>query len=163
MVVALVAGGLSIWSWASRPAACVDANVSSERFGYCITAPTGWRVAEPIAEEPPADQLFRPDGDATLTIQAIDTGRDLSAFASDVRRMQADDGLKSGGIRSLTVAGVDALWWDATLRASGAVRARTVVFERDGVAWRLQFADNAETFDAHAGDLATILRSWRFR
>ena len=25
---------------------CEDANVSSERFGYCITAPAGWRLAE---------------------------------------------------------------------------------------------------------------------
>ena len=66
-------------------------------------------------------------------------------------------------MRSVTVAGVDALEWDATLGSSGAVRARTVVFERDGVAWRLQFADSSKAFDAHAGDLAQMLRSWQFR
>ncbi len=66
-------------------------------------------------------------------------------------------------MRTLTVAGVDALQWDATLGASGAVKARTVVFERDGIAWRLQFADPAKAFEADVGDLARMLGSWRFR
>ncbi len=120
-------------------------------------------VAEPVAGQLPADQLFRPDGDATLMIQAVDTGRDLAAFADDVRRLQGDSGLDTEEMRSLTVAGVDALQWDATLGSSGTVRARTVIFERDGIAWRLEFADSAEAFDAHVGDLDLMLRSWRFR
>jgi hypothetical protein len=55
------------------------------------------------------------------------------------------------------------LQWDATLGSSGAVRARTVVFLRDGIAWRLQFADSTKVFDDHVGDLARMLRSWQFR
>jgi len=163
LVVAFFGTGALLWSWATRPALCQDANVTSERFGYCITAPPEWRVAEPVGGALPADQLIRLDADATLMIQAVETGRDLPAYADDVRRLQAANGLHTEEMRSLTVAGVDAVEWDATLRSSGAVRARTVVFERDGVAWRLQFADSAKAFDAHAGDLAQMLRSWRFR
>ena len=165
--VALVAAffgiGAFLWVWAARPAPCDDANISSERFGYCISAPVGWRLAEPVGQELPADQLFRPDGDTTLMIQAVETGRDLAAFAEDVRRLQTDNGLNTEELRELTVAGVDALQWDATLESSGAVRSRTVVFLRDGIAWRLQFADSTSVFDEHVGDLARMLRSWQFR
>ena len=163
LVVAFFGTGALLWSWATRPALCHDANVTSERFGYCITAPPGWRLAELAGGELPADQLIRVDADTTLMIQAVETGRDLPAYADDVRRLQSDNGLHTDEMRSLTVAGVDALEWDATLGSSGAIRARTVVFERDGVAWRLQFADPANAFDAHVGDLAQMLRSWRFR
>jgi hypothetical protein len=96
-------------------------------------------------------------------IQAVETGRGLRAFADDVRRLQTDNGLNTEEVRRLTVAGVDALQWDATLGSSGAVRARTTVFERDGIVWRLQFADSAKAFEAHVGDLARMLRSWQFR
>jgi hypothetical protein len=163
LVVVLLGTGALLWSWATRPAPCDDANISSERFGYCIKAPEGWRLADTVDEELPADQLFRPNGDATLMIQAVETGRDLPAFADDVRRLQTDHGLNTQEMRSLTVAGVDALQWDATLASSEAVKARTVVFERDGIAWRLQFADSAGVFDEHVGDLARMLRSWQFR
>ena len=163
LVVAFFGIGALIWSWATRPAVCGGANVSSERFGYCITAPPDWRLAEPVAGEPPADQLFRPTGDTTLMIQAVETGRDLPAYADDVRRSQTDNGLRTEEMQSLTVAGVDALEWDATLGTSGAVKARTVVFEREGVAWRLELADSAQAFDAHVADLAQMLRSWQFR
>jgi hypothetical protein len=163
LVFALFGTGTLLWSWATRPALCDEANISSERFGYCIAAPEGWRLAGSIDEELPADQLFRPDGDTTLMIQAVETGRDLSSFADDVRRLQTDNGLNTREMRSLTVAGVDALQWDATLGSSRAVKARTVVFERDGIAWRLQFADSAKAFDEHVGDLARMLLSWQFR
>jgi hypothetical protein len=163
LVAALFGTGALLWSWANRPAICDDANISSERFGYCLTTPPGWRLAEPVGEDLSADQLFRPDGDTTLMIQAVETGRDLPAFADDVRRLQADNGLNNEEVRTLIVAGVDALRWDATLGSSGAVRARTIVFLRDGIAWRLQFADSAKAFDAHVDDLARMLRSWQFR
>jgi len=96
-------------------------------------------------------------------IQAVETGRDLQAFADDVRRQQADNHLDTGAFRSLMVAGVDALEWDATLRSSSdPITTRTVVFERSGVAWRVEFADTAGEFDVHVGDLARMLSSWRF-
>jgi hypothetical protein len=163
LVVAVFGSGAMLWSWATRPAICDDADITSERFGYCITALAGWRLADPVAGQPPADQLFRPDDDTTLTIQAVETGRGLVAVADDVRRLQTDNGLKTEDTRALTVAGVDALQWDATLGPSGAVKARTVVFERDGIAWRLQFADSAKAFEAHVHDFDLMLRSWHFR
>jgi hypothetical protein len=163
LVAAFFGTGALLWSWATRPALCNDANVTSERFGYCITAPPEWRLAEPVGGDLPSDQLIRLDANTTLMIQAVETGRDLPAYADDVRRLQADNGLRTEEMRAISVAGVDALEWDATLGSSGAVRARTVVFERDGVAWRLQFADSAKAFDTHVGDLAQMLRSWQFR
>jgi hypothetical protein len=163
LIVALFGAGALLWSWATRPAPCDDATVDSERFGYCITVPPGWRVADPVDGQLAADQLYRPDGDATLMIQAVETGRDLPAYIDDVRRSQTDNGLNTEETRTITVAGVDALQWDATLGPSGTVRARTVVFERDGIAWRIQFADSAKVFEVHVGDLARILRSWQFR
>jgi hypothetical protein len=162
LVVALFVAGASLWTWANRPPICDDANVTSERFGYCITTPDGWQVAE-IGDELPADQLFRPDAATTLMIQAVDTRRDLRAFADDVRRLQTDSGLDVEGIRTLRVAGLDALRWDATLGASGDITARTVVFARDGVAWRLQFADATEEFEESVGDLDRMLDTWQFR
>ena len=162
LAVMLLGGGGFLWSWANQPPICHDANVTSERFGYCITTPKGWRVAE-VGDDLPADQLFRPDGATTLMIQAVDTRRDLRAFAEDVRGLQTDNGLNVERIWTLTVAGVDALRWDATLGASGDITARTVVFARDGIAWRLQFADATDAFDESVVDLDRMLGSWRFR
>ena len=162
LAVLLLGGGGLLWSWANQPPICHDASVTSERFGYCITAPEGWRVAE-VGDDLPADQLFRPDGATTLMIQAVDTRRDLRAFAEDVRGLQTDNGLNVERIRTLTVAGVDALRWDATLGASGDITTRTVVFARDGIAWRLQFADVTDAFDESVADLDRMLGSWRFR
>ena len=162
VVLLLRSAARLLWSWANQPSICHDANVTSERFGYCITAPDGWRVAE-VGDDLPADQLFRPDGATTLMIQAVDTRRDLRAFADDVRRLQTDNGLNVERIRTLTVAGVDALRWDATLGASGDITTRTIVFARDGIAWRLQFADVTDAFDESVADLDRMLGSWRFR
>lgn len=164
LVLLLFGAAALIWSWADRPSPCSDANVTSDRFGYCVSAPSGWQLAETSGEQLAADQLFRPGGDTTLTIQAVETRRGLQAFADEVRRLQADEHLDTEVFRSLVVAGVDALEWDATLGSSSdPITTRTVVFERDGVAWRVEFADSASAFDAHVGDLARMLSSWRFR
>lgn len=156
-------GAFLIYRWVAAPSACADANVRSDRFGYCITAPPGWRVAEPQGGTLPADELFRPAGDSTLTIQAIETGRDLDTFVDDVRALQRSSGLDTGDVTATTVGGVPARVWDASIATTTqSIDARTVVFERDGVAWRVQFADNADEFDAHVADLARILGSWHF-
>jgi hypothetical protein len=159
----LIVSGL-VWRWVAATSSCSGADLTSERFGYCIAVPEGWRVADVTGEEQPADQLFLPDGNATVMIQAVETGRSLDAFADDVRRLQADEGQTVAAVRSTEVDGVAARRWDATI-ASGVqtIRARTIVFQRGGVAWRIQFADTSGTFDAHVADLSRILSSWRFR
>jgi hypothetical protein len=160
----LFLGGVLVWRWAAGPEPCEDATVSSERFGYCISLPSGWRVADVPGEELPADQFVRPDGDTTLMIQAVETSKDLDGFSEDVRQLQEDAGLVPGEVTTVRVAGMAALRWDADLgSAPDAIRARTVVFEVDGVAWRVQFADDADAFEQHLADLGAILRSWRFR
>ena len=37
------------------------------------------------------------------------------------------------------------------------------MFARDGIAWRLQFADTTDAFDESVADLDRMLGSWRFR
>ena len=162
--VGLLVGGGLVWRWASTPAPCASAELTSERFGYCISVPTGWRVAEVAGDAPSADQLFRPDGDATVMIQAVEAGHGLDAFARDVRRLQRGEGLSPAATHPTQVDGVDAREWDATLSSgSQTIRARTIVFERDGVAWRVQFADTDAAFDGHVAGLSAMLASWRFR
>jgi len=157
------AGAFLIYRWIAAPSACADANVRSDRFGYCITAPPGWRVAEPQGGTLSTDELFRPAGDTTLTIQAVETGRDLNTFVDDVRALQQSSGLDTGDVTSITVDGVPARVWDASIATTTqSLEARTVVFERDGFAWHVQFADSADAFDAHVADLARMLASWHF-
>jgi hypothetical protein len=156
-------GAFLVYRWIAAPSVCGDANLRSDRFGYCLSAPAGWRVAEPQGGQLPADELFRPDGDATLMIQAVETGRDLNTFVTDVRSLQQSAGLDTGDVTSTTVAGAPALEWDATITTSAqSIEARTVVFERDGVAWRVQFADSTRAFRRDVRDLRRVLESWHF-
>jgi hypothetical protein len=162
MVAAFVGTVAAVWIWMAAPAACEDTNVRSERFGYCLHVPDGWRVAEIAAATQP-DQLFRPDGGATLTIQAVRTTERLEAFADGVREAQSDQELRLGDVTRGSVAGVRSLTWESDLEAGrGPVRARTVVFVSDGIAWRVQFSDAADGFERHERDVASILGSWRF-
>jgi hypothetical protein len=163
LVLALAVIVVAIGVWITRPAVCDETNVRSERFGYCFTAPQGWRVAEVDGDDVTFEQLFRPASAATLTIQAVDTSRDLDTFVSDLREMQREAGLDQGDITETEVAGVRARQWDsATTTDAGSYRVRDVVFVHDGIAWRLQFADATEAFDEGTRDLVRILRSWRF-
>jgi hypothetical protein len=163
LVAALVGSVAAVWVWVAQPPPCEGTNVRSDRFGYCLTAPEGWRLADVQGQELAADQLFRPGGATTLMIQAVETSMDLDAFVDDVRGKQEDEGYPPGDVSPTEVAGVEARRWDAELDSgSGSVRARTVVFVRDGVAWRVQFADEVTAFSEHESDLTTILASWRF-
>lgn len=156
-------GALVLFRWIEAPSACAGANVRSDRFGYCLTAPPGWRVAEPQGGTLPADELFRPAGDTTLMIQAVQTGRNLDTFVNDVRALQQSSGLETGDVTTITVAGVPARVWDASIAtASQTIESRTVVFLRDGIAWRVQFADSSDGFNEHIGDLRRMLDSWHF-
>jgi hypothetical protein len=160
-VAALVGAVAAVWTWLAAPSVCDGRDVRSERYGYCLTAPEGWGVAE--AADQPTDQLVRVDGSTTVTIQAVGTSADLESFASIVREGQSDDQLEPGEVTGVTVDGVDGLMWDTQLAADRTpVRARTVVFVSGGVGWRVQFADAADAFDEHAADLDAILDSWRF-
>lgn len=163
LIVVLLLGAFGIWRWASAPAACANANVRSDRFGYCLTAPTGWSETDPTGGQLSADELFRPDANATLTIQAVASPGDLDTFAAMLHEVQQKEGSRPGATRSTEVDGVSAVVWDATIATgSGAIRDRTVVFERGGFAWRVEFADTADGFDRHVADLGRILRSWHF-
>lgn len=160
-MAALIGAVAGVWTWLAAPSACEDRDVRSERFGYCLTAPEGWRVAE--VPDQATDQLFRADAASTLTIQAVRTPADLETFASVVREGQSDDALGPGEVTAVTVDGVDGLRWDVHLAADRTpIRARTVVFVSGGIGWRVQFADTADAFDDHVAELDAILGSWRF-
>jgi hypothetical protein len=160
-VAALAGAVAAVWVWLAAPSVCEGRDVRSDRFGYCLTAPDGWLVAEVPDQD--TDQLFRPDGATTVTIQAVRTSADLGSFASIVREGQSDDELDPGEASAVTVDGVDGLMWEAELPAERSpIRARTVVFVSGGVGWRVQFADTPDAFDEHVSELDAILGSWRF-
>ena len=162
-IVALLLGTFVVWRWATAPAACANANVRSDRFGYCLTAPNGWSEADPTGGQLSADEFFRLSANATMTIQAVASPGDLDAFAALLRGMQQKEGSRTGATRTAEVDGVKAVEWDATITTgSSAIDDRTVVFERGGFAWRVEFADTTDGFDHHVADLGRILRSWRF-
>jgi len=161
LVAALIGVAAAVWAWLAAPSVCEGRDVRSDRFGYCLAAPDGWRLAE--IPDPETDELFRPDGATTLTIQAVQTSADLASFASIVREGQSDDDLRPSEPTAVTVDGVDGLMWDVELVADrSSIRARTVVFVSGGVGWRVQFADTTEAFRDHAAELDAILGSWRF-
>jgi hypothetical protein len=162
LIAALVGAVAAVWAWLAAPPPCDGRNVTSERFGYCLSAPEGWRAADAAGQ--PTDELFRPDGATTLTVQAVRTTADLQTYASLVREGQADAELHPGDVTTTTIDGVQALAWDLDAPSErDPIRARTVVFVSDGVGWRVQFADLTDAFAGHRAELGAILRSWRFR
>lgn len=164
LLLALVLGVVLVWRWVTAPARCAGADLTSARFGYCIAVPRGWLVAKVTGETLPTDQLFEPGSGATVTIQAVETARGLDAFADDLRRLQQEAGLEPAEMRSIRVAGVPARRWDATVSSGPqTIQTRTVVFEREGIAWQVQFADADEAFEQDVDALARILESWTFR
>ena len=159
LVLALVGAVAGVWTWVATPLPCQNADLTSERFGYCATMPDGWQLAESRSQLT-SDELVRPDAAATITIQAVDTRRGLDAFVSDLRASEDKEGTRPGPVRSSTVAGAAARQWDAS--SFGSIASRDVVFARNGIVWRIQFADSQSSFDRDVTALASIVRSWRF-
>lgn len=160
LVLALVGTVAGVWIWVTTPLPCANTDLTSERFGYCATMPDGWQLAGFRSGQLMSDELIRPEGAATITIQAVDTRRSLDTFVSDLRASEDKVGTQPGSIRSGTVAGVAARQWDAS--STGPIASRDVVFARNGIVWRIQFADSPKTFDRDVAALASLLRSWRF-
>ena len=165
LVFVLLAGaGVALFRWLSTPVPCAEASFVSERFAYCVTTPEGWASAE--ATEDDADRFLLPTAAASVQVQAVELegGEDTGAFVERVRGLLVDAGYELGDTATVTIDGVQATWWDAVTRSplGDETRLRDVVMVREGIAWRVQFADDGEGFEEHVAAFDALMRSWRF-
>src|SRR5215470_4961586 len=63
LIVAVVSTAIAIGIWVSRPGACDGKNVTSSRFGYCLTEPASWSSQTTSGTQ---DQLLQNDGSAVV-------------------------------------------------------------------------------------------------
>lgn len=160
----LIVGSLALWL--SAPGRCDDATFTSERFGYCMTAPAGWTAETARVGDTPVDRFLEPDGSAVVYVQAVavDQGQDVQAFSDYVRSVAEQSGYQLGQPNEFQIDGVAAVSWEkseAPQTTAGTI-VREVVFVRDDTAWRVQFADTPDGFDAHAPAFEEMLGSWHF-
>lgn len=162
---------IAVGAWIAAPGRCDHATFTSNRFGYCLAAPTGWTGDRATVGQTPVDQLTLKEAPATVFIQAVDIAedQDLSGFADYVRNLDQEAGYQLSGSSQREVDGVDAVQWDVTTVGSDsatdttAQKIREVVFVKEGTAWRVQLGDTQSDFDAHLPDLDQMLDTWRFR
>ena len=160
----LIVGSLALWL--STPGRCDNATFTSERFGYCMTAPAGWTAETARVGDTPVDRFIEPDGSAVVYVQAVavDQGQDVHAFSDYVRSVAEQSGYTLGQPNDFEIDGVAAVSWEkseATPTTSETI-VREVVFVRGDTAWRVQFADSADAFDAHKPAFEEMLGSWHF-
>jgi hypothetical protein len=155
----------AVVAWLAAPGRCDSATFTSDRFGYCMTAPTGWTAETARVGDTPVDRFLQPDGAAVVYVQAValDPGQDLNAFADYVRTSAQQAGYTVGTPAQLQIDGVAAVSWDKSTNASADdAIVREVVFVRGDTGWRVQFADSASSFDAHTVDFQQMLATWHF-
>jgi hypothetical protein len=166
LLTALVAaGGFAVASWAQAGGACEDADFSSTRFGYCAVVPAGWIAAPAEGDGVPLDRFLLQGGPAVITVTAVPLtrGQDLARFEQFVRGYVEAAGATASPSTVTEVDGVEALVFDATLAGpDGDVRSREVLFQREGIAWRVTLADEQVSFEASARRLDEMTASWRF-
>lgn len=165
LTVLVVAGGFAVVSWAQAGGACDDADFSSTRFGYCAVVPAGWVAAAAEGDGAPLDRFLLQGGPAVITVTAVPLtrGQDLARFEQFVRGYVEAAGATASPSTVTEVDGVEALVFDATLAGpDGDVRSREVLFELEGIAWRVTLADERVGFEASTQRLRQLLESWRF-
>ncbi|HEX7248249.1 MAG TPA: hypothetical protein VF351_09145 [Actinomycetota bacterium] len=165
LTVLVAAGAFAVVSWARAGGACDDADFASTRFGYCAVVPGGWVAAAAEGDGAPLDRFLLQGGPAVITVTAVPLtrGQDLARFEQFVRGYVEAAGGTASASTVTEVDGVDALTFDATLAGpDGDVRSREVLFEREGIAWRVTLADEQMGFEASTQRLGELLESWRF-
>lgn len=171
MVLALVLAvvvGVGAWrlvSWAQGGGRCEAGDFESPRFGYCVRTPGGWTAEAAGNDGPPIDRFLVPDGAATITVTAakLSQGQDLARFEQFVRTVDEQGGGTLGASSSIEVGGVTAVAFDLTIDSpDGITLGREVLFAQDGIAWRVQLADDEAGFDSSVGRLDEMLDTWRF-
>lgn len=160
--------GAGVWvlvSWARGGGGCEAGHFESTRFGYCVRTPGGWTAEAAGKDGPPIDRFLVPDGVATITITAVQLskGQDLARFEQFVRAFDEQAGGTLDASVPAEVDGVSAVAFDLAIETpDGTTRGREVLFAQDGVAWRVQLADDEAGFDASVARLDEMLGTWRF-
>lgn len=159
------AGAFALVTWARGWAACEEGDFESPRFGYCVRTPGGWTAEAAGEDGPPLDRFLMPGGSATITVTAVrlSKGQDLARFEQFVRAFDERAGATLGGSTSTEVAGAPAVVFDLSVEApEGVTMGREVLIARDGIAWRVQLADEEAGIAASVARLEEMLATWRF-
>jgi photosystem II reaction center protein PsbP len=166
VVLALGLGFSALATWLSAPGRCDAATYTSEQFGYCVAAPSGWSAEKAKVGQAQVDRFLQPDGSAAVYVQAValqEGQGSLPDFVDYVRGLQQQEGFSLTTASDTEVDGVNAASWDVTSSTeTGETRMREVVFVRGDTAWRVQFADSPQGFDQHSAEFQQMLDSFHF-
>lgn len=165
LMLVVGAGAYALVTWARGGAACEEGDFESPRFGYCVRTPGGWTAEAAGKEGAPLDRFLMPGGSATITVSAVrlSKGQDLDRFEQFVRAFDERAGATLGASTSTEVDGAPAVVFDLTVETpDGVTMGREVLFSQDGIAWRVQLADEEAGIDASVTRLEEMLETWRF-
>jgi len=167
LLLAFAGAGVGVVAALSQPELCDGSTFRSDRFGYCLVVPQGWKAhGGGTLGEIPADLIQAPGEVGTVYIQSvsIDEGQTLEDFADSVRSLNEQAGYQLGAITETAIAGVPALRWDFVTGAEGGVpmQMREIVFIDGENGWRVQMADAKPIFGATASTVDAMLETWVF-
>lgn len=164
-VLVLALGGFFVWRIV-RPDPCRGTDFTSDRFGYCLDVPGGWKADDAMVGNVTVDQFTLPKRSTTVLVEAVDLTQDtnLQGFGDFVRRKDTDAGLSPGPVRDLILDGVDAQQWDITVTSAtaAAYQIREVVVVSGHIGWRITLNDTQANFGTDAKSFQRMLDSWRF-
>jgi hypothetical protein len=167
LLVVVVLAGVGVVVALVQPDICDGTTFRSDRFGYCLVVPDGWRAdGEGTLGDVPADRIEEPAGVGTVYVQAVrlDEGQTLQDFADSVRSLDEQAGYRLDDVAEATIAGVPAMRWDFVTGVKGGVplKMREIVFVDGANAWRVQVAAAGPIFDDTAATVDTMLGTWVF-
>jgi len=167
LLLGFVGLGVGVVAALAQPDVCDGSTFRSDRFGYCLAVPEGWKAdGEGTLGEIPADLIQSPGEIGSVYIQAvpIDGGQTLEGFADSVRSLNEQAGYRLEAIVETTIAGVPALRWDFVTGVKGGVpmKMRETVFIDGANGWRVQMAEAKPTFEETASTVDAMLDTWVF-
>jgi hypothetical protein len=167
LLVGFAAVAVGVVAALSQPDLCDGATFRSERFGYCLVVPEGWKAdGSGSLGEVPADRIQQPGDVATVYVQAVTIGQGetLQGFADSVRSLNEQAGYRLDAITETMVGGVPALQWEFVTGVKGGVqlKMREIVFIDGENGWRVQMAEGKSSFDDTAATVDAMLETWVF-
>jgi hypothetical protein len=142
---------------------CHGAGFVSSSFGYCVETPTGWSATHADDGETGTDVFRNLDGATVVLVEAVRHGNSLGSFAETVRRDDSLAGFALGEVRSGELDGSPTLEWDVRISSdTSEIVMHEIVVLREGVAWRLQIAEEEGATSDGVEEAERLVDSWRF-